>query len=132
MQYNIFTKQKIQKFLLKKRGKKNEKNFLGLLIIATLITVLSSCSLFSTNTPDPSCDEHNFVDWVCTKCGENYYVYVGELSFTSNGDGAFAICSGDHVASNFSSMYFINSCDQNIPLWQYERRSLLFFCAVWG
>ena len=67
--------------------------FLGLLIIATLITVLSSCSLFSAIMPDPSCDEHNFVDWVCTECGENYYVYVGELSFTSNGDGTCSVKS---------------------------------------
>lgn len=30
----------------------------------------------------------------------------------------FAICSGDHVWDNFSSMYSNTSCFQNIPRWR--------------
>lgn len=42
---------------------------------------------------DPVCEfeGHKFVDWVCTVCGENYYVYAGELSFWSIGDGTCAV-----------------------------------------
>ena len=42
---------------------------------------------------DPVCEfeGHKFVDWVCTVCGENYFVYAGELSFWSRGDGTCAV-----------------------------------------
>lgn len=41
-----------------------------------------------------------------------------------------AICSGDQVCNNFSSIYLITSLSQNIPLWQNERLNKYFFCAV--
>ena len=91
----------------------------GLLIIAVLIMALSSCGILlgsgTPNYPDDGgnndypddggnyddpiestpCEQHNFVNWVCTECGENYYVYVGELEFWSNGDGTCSVWSNN-------------------------------------